>query len=175
MGSVFLLANIFAFCSYIRSYCEPSARAERIVFFVFILWHAPKNEPRERAKGSAFGIRLCARKRRGAARPLCSCLREDRAGTYFFFCGVFCLPAPENFAKQNSPQSFDEILLFRFCVCLWKSKGKQIGQRFLLFRFARNLCWQGCVAGSKKICFRLLRATSVFAFRLLNANAKSEQ
>jgi len=63
---------------------------------------------------------------------------------------------------------------FRFCVCLWKSKGKQIGQRFLLFRFARNLCWQGCVAGSKKICFRLLRATSVFAFGLPKANASVE-
>jgi hypothetical protein len=45
---------------------------------MFILCHAAKNEPRKRAKGSAFGIRLCARKRRGAARPLCSCLREGR-------------------------------------------------------------------------------------------------
>ena len=36
----------------------------------------PKKWRKKGAKGSAFGIRLCARKRRGAARPLCSCLRE---------------------------------------------------------------------------------------------------
>jgi hypothetical protein len=44
----------------------------------------------------------------------------------------------------------------------------------LLSVFAKNLCKQGRVAGSKKICFRLLRATSVFAFGLPKANASVE-
>jgi hypothetical protein len=30
--------------------------------------------------------------------------KESRAGILFSACGVFSLPAPENFALQNSPQ-----------------------------------------------------------------------
>ena len=51
-------------------------------------------------------------------------------------------------------------------VCCW--------QGLLLFRFARNLCWQGCVAGGKNFCFRLLRAPSVLVLGLPSTNAKAE-
>jgi hypothetical protein len=52
--------------------------------------------------------------------------------------------------------------------------GSALAKAFAVPFLLEIFCEIGCVAGGKKICFRLLRATSVFAFGLPKANASVE-
>ena len=113
---------------------------------MFILCRAAKNEPRKRAKGSAFGIRLCARKRRGAARPLCSCLRG------MIKIQRLCLPL-----KAQRQTDRTRIFAFRFCLKFLRTRVRRKHQKFLLF----------CLRASFVLVLGLPSANARFEFAYL--------
>jgi hypothetical protein len=57
---------------------------------------------------------------------------------------------------------------------LANTRGRQRKQELFLFVLLKLWVIAGCVADSKNFCNRVVRVTSVFAFLLQNANAKSE-
>ena len=74
------------------------------------------------AKGSAFGIRLCARKRRGAARPLCSCLRG------LLKIQPLCLPLK---AQRQTDRA--RIFAISFCLKFVRTRGRSRPKKRFLF------------------------------------------
>jgi hypothetical protein len=80
-------------------------------------------------------------------------------------------PFPCRSARQKT--RFDSVPTGR-ASSLANTRGRQRKQELFLFVLLKLWVITGCVADSKNFCNRMVRATSVFAFLLQNANAKSE-
>ena len=120
---------------YGRSYCAPLARAERNGFGCHFLAR-PKKWPRRAPRRSLLELPWCARKRRGAARPLCSCLRgtlkiqrlrlplkaqrqTDRAKIFCYIVGeAISLPYASRLAFTAGDFHFDRVEMHRpYGIC----------------------------------------------------------
>ena len=109
----------------------------------------PKKWRKKGAKGSAFGIRLCARKRRGAAQPLCSCLRGDLK--------IQRLRLPLKAQRQTDRA---KIFAISFCLKFVQTRVRSKHQKFLLSCLrASSVLVLGFPSANAKAEFAHLRAT----------------
>ena len=133
-------ARFFAGGVAVRSYCAPTARAERNGFGCHFLAR-PKKWPRRAPRRSLLERPWCARKRRGAARPLGSSLRKGLT------IQRLCLPLK---AQRQTDRA--RIFAVSFSLKFLRTRGRSRPKKRFLF----------CLRASSVLVLGLPSATAKF-------------